>query len=137
MSTSIQLSVAQRNAILDAMEVEAGTDLVIKGFTGARPANVAAANSGTELFSIVAPADSMAAASGGTKAFNTPLTDASANASGKCEHWRVYKSDGTTCVWQGDASDTVGSGSMKLVEDDLVATQPVTIATFVITAPGA
>jgi len=26
---------------------------------------------------------------------------------------------------------------MKLVEDDLVATQPVTIATFVITAPGA
>jgi hypothetical protein len=59
---AIQLSVAARNGRLDAIETELGSTPVLKIFTGAQPANCAAANSGTEL--TVASADVPAAAVG-------------------------------------------------------------------------
>jgi hypothetical protein len=46
---AMQLSVAARNARLDAIETTAGASAVLKIFTGSPPANCAAADSGTDM----------------------------------------------------------------------------------------
>ena len=65
---AVQLSIAARNARLDAIETTIGASAVLKIRTGAQPATCATADSGTVLATINLPADWMAAASAGSKA---------------------------------------------------------------------
>ena len=65
---ALQLSVAVRNALLDAIESTIGTSAVLKIRTGAPPASCATADAGTVLASLTLPSDWMAAASSGSKA---------------------------------------------------------------------
>ena len=65
---ALQLSAAVRNAMLDAIETTIGTSAVLKIRTGAAPASVATADSGTVLATLTLPSDWMAAASSGSKA---------------------------------------------------------------------
>ncbi len=127
MALALQLSVALRNARANAFETAVGTDAVLKMFTGAQPANCAAANSGSELLSITCPTDWMAAASAGAKALSGSWS-VSASGSGTPGHFRLYASDGTTCHAQG----TVGTSGTDMVIDSatVTATQTVTITTF-------
>src|SRR5690242_774200 len=60
---AIQLSTAVRNARLDAIESAIGTAAVLKIRTGAAPADVATADSGTVLATLTLPSDWLAAAS--------------------------------------------------------------------------
>jgi hypothetical protein len=87
---TIQLSVAVRNAMLDAIETAIGAGAVIKMRSGAQPANNAAVDSGTVIASITTAADFMGAAASGAKAFsNVPLTDVSADAAGTTASMRL------------------------------------------------
>jgi hypothetical protein len=52
---ALQLSVAVRNAMLDAIESTIGTSAVLKIRTGAPPASVATADSGTVLATLNPP----------------------------------------------------------------------------------
>lgn len=124
---AIQLSTAVRNARLDAIESETGTSAVLKLFTGAQPANCAAANSGTELWSETCPSDWMAAASGGSKALSGTW-QAAAIDTGTAAHFRLYKSDGVTCVMQGSVG--IGTGDLQLDNTALATGQSVTITAF-------
>ncbi len=124
---AVQLSVAVRNAKLDAIEAETGTLAVLKLFSGPQPANCAAANSGVELWSETVPSDWMAAASGGTKAL-TGTWQAAAIAAGTAAHFRKYKSDGSTCVMQGSVG--IGTGDLQLDNTNLAIGQSVTITAF-------
>jgi hypothetical protein len=130
---AVQLSVAARNARLDAIETAIGTAPVLKIFTGAQPANCAAANSGTELISATLPSDWMAGASSGTKALSGTWQDASANNPGTAAHFRLYASDGTTCHMQGTVTATGGGGDLTLDNVVIAAGQSVTITSFAIT----
>lgn len=132
---TIQLSTAVRNAELDAVESTIGTSAVLKLRTGAQPANVATADSGTVISTITCPSDWAAAASGGSKAKSGTWTDASADASGTPAHFRLYASDGTTAHMQGSVGQ--GSGDLSLDNTTVVAGQPITINTFTITAGNA
>lgn len=134
---ALQLSVATRNAMLDAWETETGTDAILKGRSGSAPATCATADSGTVGFSITCPSDWMAAASGGTKAKSGTWSDASADATATIGHFRVYKSDGTTCTMQGTVTVTGGGGDLTLDSVSVTAAQVVTITGFTVTAPGA
>jgi hypothetical protein len=58
---ALQLSVAVRNAMLDAIETAIGTSAVLKIRTGAAPASVATADSGTVLATLTLPSDWLAA----------------------------------------------------------------------------
>lgn len=129
---AIQFSVPVRNAILDVVETTVGPTAVIKLFTGSQPANCAAANSGTELWTETLPSDWMAAASGGTKALNGTW-QAAAIATGTAAHFRLYASDGTTCHAQGSVGQ--GSGDLSLDNTSIVSGQSVTITAFNLTAP--
>ena len=95
---AIQLSVAVRNARLDAVESTIGTTAVLKIRTGAAPASCATADSGTVLATATLPSDWLAAASSGSKAKSGTWEDTSADASGTAAHYRIYASDGTTWV---------------------------------------
>lgn len=129
----MQLSVAVRNARLDAIETAIGASAIMKIRTGAAPANCAAADSGTVLTTINLPADWMAAASSGDKAKSGTWQDTSADAAGTAAHFRVYASDGTTCGIQGTVTATGGGGDLELDNVVLAAGQTVTVTGFTIT----
>lgn len=127
---AIQLSAAVRNARLDAIESTIGVSAVLKIRTGAAPADVAAADSGTVLATINLPSDWMAAASAGSKAKSGTWQDASADAAGTAAHFRIYASDGTTAHLQGTVTATGGGGDMELDNTSIAAGQSITITTF-------
>lgn len=128
---AIQMSVAVRNAILDAIETTIGATAVLKIRTGAAPANCAAADTGTVLVTMTLPADYMNAASSGSKTKLGTWQDASADATGTAAHFRLYESTGVTCHLQGTVGQ--GSGDLSLDNTSIVATQTVTINTFTFT----
>ena len=134
---TVQLSVACRNAALDALETTIGTAAVLHLRTGGPPATVATANSGTLLASMTLDSDWWAAASSGAKAKSGTWSDASANATGTVAHFRIFASDGTTCGMQGTVTITGGGGDMTVDSTSITAAQVVTISTFTLTAPGA
>ena len=129
---AIQFSVAVANALLDSIETTVGATAVLKIRTGAAPANVAAADSGTVLATLTLPADWMAAASGGSKAKSGTWQDASADATGTAAHYRLYASDGTTPHQQG----TVGTSGTDLIVDSVsfTAGQSFTVNSWIWTA---
>jgi hypothetical protein len=130
---AIQLAVLTRNARLDAIETEVGTLAVIKMFTGAQPANCAAANSGTELFTETLPSDWMAAAGSGTKALSGVWSAAAIGGGGTIAHFRLYASDGTTCKMQGSVTITGGGGDMTIDNPVVADGQIITVTTFTLT----
>lgn len=130
---TIQLSVAVRNGMLDAIETAIGTSAVIKLRSGAPPASTAAADTGTVIATISLASDWMSAASSGSKAFSsTPLQDTSADNAGTLGHYRVYASDGTTCHMQGTITVTGGGGDMTVDTTTVVAGQIVQITSWTI-----
>ena len=132
---ALQLSVAARNAMLDALETATGTAAIMRIRTGAVPATCATADSGTVVATLNLPSDWMAAASGGTKALLGTWQDASADATGTAAHFRIYDSAGTTCHMQG----TVGTSASDLIVDSVsfTAGQQFTVTGFTLTAPNA
>ncbi len=134
---ALQLSVAVRNALLDAIESTIGTSAVLKIRTGAPPASCATADAGTVLASLTLPSDWMAAASSGSKAKSGTWEDTSADAAGTAAHYRLYASDGTTCHAQGTVTATGGGGDMTVDNTRFAAGQSFRVTSFTLTAPNA
>ncbi len=132
---ALQYSVALRNAQLDQVETVPGASAVLKIRTGAAPANVAAADSGTVLATLNLPSDWMAAASAGSKAKSGTWEDLSADATGTAAHFRIYASDGTTAHIQG----TVGTSGTDMIVDNTSfnAGQSFAVNTFTVSAGNA
>jgi hypothetical protein len=130
---AVQLSAAVRNARLDAIESTIGTAAVLKIYdlTAGAPADCAAAITGTVLATITLPSDWMSAAAAGAKAKLGTWSDATADATGTADFFRLFASDGTTCGLQG----TVGLSATDMTLDNtsIVAGQSVTITGFTLT----
>lgn len=130
---SLQLSVAVRNARLDAIETTIGTSAKLRVRTGAPPADCAAADTGTILATLDLPSDWLAAASGGTKAKAGTWQDASADAAGTAGHFRIYDTAGTTSHIQGTVTATGGGGDLEVQNVVFAAGQAVTVTAFALT----
>lgn len=130
---SVQFSVAVRNARLDAVESTIGTAPILKIRTGSKPANCAAADSGTVIATMTLPSDWMADASSGAKALLGTWQDLLADADGTAGHFRIYDSGGTTCHAQGSVTATGGGGDMTLDNPSVVTGQKVTVTSFTLT----
>jgi len=130
---ALQFSVAVRNARLDAVETTVGASAVLKIFSGAAPANCAAADSGTLLATLALPSDWMAAASDGAKAKAGTWQDASADGTGNAGHFRLYASDGATCHAQGSVTASGGGGDMTVDNVAFSAGQQFTVTGFTLT----
>ncbi len=130
---ALQLSVAVRNARLDAIESTINTSAVLKIRTGAQPATCATADSGTVLATAALPSDWLAAASSGAKSKSGTWQDSSADNSGTAQHFRIYASDGTTCHMQGTVTATGGGGDMTVDNTSFAAAQNFTVTSFTLT----
>lgn len=128
---ALQLSVTARNARLDAIETDTGVSAILKIRTGAAPADCGTADAGTVLATLTLPSDWMAAAASGSKAKLGTWQDTVADATGTAAHFRIYKSDGTTCQIQGTVGQ--GTGDLSLDNTSIVAGQSVTITAFTLT----
>lgn len=134
---ALQLSVAARNGLLDAIETATGASAILRIRTGAPPATCATADSGTVLATANLPTDWMAAASGGTKALSGTWQDGSADAAGTAGHFRIYDSTGTTCHLQGTVTATGGGGDMTVDNVVFAVAQVFNVTSFTLTAPNA
>lgn len=130
---ALQFSAGVRNARLDAIESTIGTSAVMKIRSGAAPANVATADSGTVLATLSLPSDWMAGASSGSKAKSGTWQDTSADATGTAAHFRIYASDGTTAHLQGTVTATSGGGDMEVDNVSFAAAQSFTVTAFTLT----
>lgn len=131
-----QFSVAVRNGWLDNTEVTIGPSPKLRILTGAKPANCAAAETGTLLAAITCPADWMAAAAAGTKTLLGSWTVA-ATASGTAGYYRIMDSAGTTCHEQGTITATGGGGDMTVDNTSIASGQTVAVTAKTLTAGGA
>ena len=104
-----QKSVALRNAELDQTEAIAGTSARFMVFTGAQPANCAAADTGTKLVDLAGAVDYMANAAAGAKGLSAAITGAAQTFAGPlvAGHYRIKDSAGTTCHRQGNIGTAV------------------------------
>ena len=134
---AMQFSVAVRNARLDAIETTIGTSARLMIFTGTKPANCAAADSGTLLATLVLPSDYMDAASGGAKSKSATAWTADASVTGTAGHFRFKDSSSTTTHIQGTITAVGGGGDLWVDSVSLVSGQPVTVSTCVWSEGGA
>lgn len=134
---TIQFSVTVRNARLDVIESTMGVSAKLQGWSGAQPANCAAAATGTKLIEITLASDWAAAASSGTKALNNlPLTT-TALAAGTIGYYRFVDSAGTTCHEQGSVTATGSGGDMTVDNPTVALNQTVNVTAFTKTEGGA
>ena len=128
----IQLSVAVRNARLDAIESTIGTAARLRILTGTRPVDCAAAQTGTLLAELVLPSDWMSAASAGAKALLGSWTG-TASAAGTAGYYRILDSAGTTCHEQGTITATGGGGDMTVDNTSIANGQTITVTSKTLT----
>lgn len=127
---SFQYSTTVRNAKLDAVETAIGTAAILKVFSGAEPANCAAADPAGLLCTISLPADWMNDAATAQKTLNG-VWSAAASASGTAASWRIYDSGLVACHIQGNVSD------MTFSNTNIASGQTVTVTSFTLTAGNA
>ena len=128
---ALQLGVTVRNAFIDNIESTISTAPSFIVYSGAVPADCAAADPSGTLATITCPSDWLAAASGGAKAIAGSWTVA-ASGTGTPASWRIKA--GATCHMQGTAA--VGSGDVSF-NGTITSGQTVTVTAFTLTAGNA
>lgn len=132
---ALQFKTSTRNAWLDKITTDVGVSGLLKLFSGAVPANVAAADPAGLLSTLTLNAGAFAAAAAaGVLTLNAITQDPAAAAGGTAISFRMYTSGGT-CILQGTVG-TAGS-DLNLVTNVITAGQPVSVTSWTITAPGA
>lgn len=126
----IQLSTAVRDGRLDSIQTTIGLSATLQIFSGAPPANCAAASSGTVLATVSLPANYMAASSGGVKAKIGTWVDSAADATGTAGYFRLFNAAGTICHMQGTVTVTGGGGDMTVDNVSFSVGQVFTVVTM-------
>lgn len=135
---ALQFSTTLRNNQLAQIESTIGTSPLLRIYTGAAPANTAAAASGTLLVEMALPSDWLAAPSSGSVAKAGTWEDTSANGTGTAGYYRIYDNAGTTCHIQGTVTATGGGGDIELANTNIASGQgPITITSYSISAANA
>lgn len=134
---TVQYSTTLRNNQLDQIETTTGASAKLRLYSGAPPANCAAAATGTLLVEMTLPSDWMAAASAGSKAKSGVWSGTGAAGAGAgtvAGYFRITDSAGTTTHMQGTVTITGGGGDMTLDNPNIATGQTVTVNTFTVTA---
>lgn len=127
---AFQKSTAVRNAELDQIETTIGTAPLLKVFTGAEPANCAAADPAGLILTITLPSNWMNDAAAGTKTKAGTWSN-TASGTGTAASWRIKDSTDTTCHLQGNTTD------MTFDNTSITSGQTVTVNSYTITAGNA
>lgn len=133
---AVQYSTDYRDAANDLFETTVGAAPLLKAYTGAQPANCAAAATGTNVANGTLPSDWLTASSGGVKNLNGTWTMTGA-ATGTLGYYRIYNSAGTVCHEQGSITATGGGGDMTVDNTSVVNGQTINVVSFTKTVGGA
>lgn len=130
---ALQLSVAARTSMGDVL-VTAAAGGTMKMFSGAVPANCAAADPAGELVSDTLPSPALTNTAGVlTKAGTWSFTG---DAAGAAASFRWYTS-GAVCFAQGDVTGTGGGGTMEIDNTSITIGQVGSVTAVTITVGGA
>lgn len=131
------VAIAACNAQVDLIDLGAA-DGSVEIYNGSRPANPSVAiSSQTKLVDFVLPAvafGNAVAVTGGAQATANAVDAVAAAANGTASWFRVFDGDGAA-LWDGDVSDTGGSGDMKVSSTTIVASVEVSIVSWTFTQP--
>ena len=127
-----QLSVAVRNARINAIQSTAGATAKLLLYSGSAPANCAAAATGTLLATITLPATWMAAAASGAAALSGSWSGVG-SAAGTVGYFRIMDNALANCHIQGTVTQTGGGGDMTLDNPVIASAQVVQVNTFTLT----
>jgi hypothetical protein len=131
---ALSYSTTLRNAQLDQITTAVGASGKLRIYSGTRPANVAASITGTMLAELVLNATFAPSAAGGVLTLNS-ITSATAAATGTATHFRIWQSNGTTAVMDGDVG-TAGS-DLNLNSTSITSGGSVAVTSFTDTAGNA
>lgn len=134
---TVQNSTAVRNAQADAWETAIGVSAKVQLYTGAPPANCAAAATGTKLIEWTLASDWAPAASGGTKTLSATPIVGTGLAPGSAGYYRIVDNAGTTCHEQGTVTATGGGGDATIDNVVIAVSQVVNIDSWSKTIAGA
>ena len=134
---NLKMAATLRNNMLDEITGYAGGSAILKILSGTQPAGGGAET--TVLAQLTCNATFAPAATGGVLTLNSITADSSANATGTATWFRIYQSDGTTFVLDGDVSTTAaGTGDLQLDDTSIVLGGTVALGgPNTITAPNA
>jgi hypothetical protein len=130
---TVQYSADVNNAALDAKETAIGTAPTLEFWSGSKPANCAAADTGTKLATGVLPSNWMAdaAAASKAKAGIWSVTGLAAAGTGTAvTYFRITQSG--TCHMQGSVTVTGGGGDMTVDNTSIAENQVAVVNTFTI-----
>jgi len=125
---ALAYSTSLRNARQDAITTAIGTSGLFRIYDGSRPASGGTAT--TLLAELALSVTAAGAASGGVLTFSAITQDSSANATGTATWFRVVTSGGTFVI---DGSVGTSGSDLNLTTTSIVATQPVSVTSCVIT----
>lgn len=125
---ALAYSTTVRNGMLDQITSAIGASGLVRIYDGTRPASGGTAT--TLLAQLALSVTSAPAASSGVLTFNAITQDSSADATGTATWFRVTTSGGTFVI---DGSVGTSGSDLNLTTTSIVATQPVSISSFVIT----
>lgn len=125
---ALAYSTTVRNGMLDQITTAIGASGLLRIYDGTRPASGGTAT--TLLAQLALSATSAPAAAAGVLTFNAITQDASADATGTATWGRVTTSGGTFVI---DFSISTSGSDMNMTTTAIVATQPVSCSSFVIT----
>lgn len=129
---TIQISDAVANAMLEAWETAvfaSGGQATLRLRSGAPPANLAAASTGTVIASMTLPVDAMAAAAARAKAKSGTWEDLSADNAGTVGHYEIITGGGARAE-QGTVTATGGGGDMTIDNTVVAQGQAITVTAF-------
>jgi hypothetical protein len=129
---AIKQTTAVRNAQLDALNSQTGTSAKLRIYNGTRPANAnTAITSQTMLVELTCNATAFAAAASGGVLTANAISNGTAAATGTASWFRLWQSNGTTAIMDGDVS-TAGA-DLNLNNTSIATGQTVSVTSFTVT----
>ena len=129
---AIKYDTTTRNNMLDALTTRVGTSGRLRIYNGTRPANVGTAiTSQTMLAELTCNATAFAAAASGGVLTANAISNGTAAATGTASWFRLFQSNGTTAIMDGDVS-TAGA-DLNLNNTSIATGQTVSVSSFTVT----
>ena len=135
---NLKVATVVRNNMMDEITAYAGASAILRIYSGTQPGGGGAATA--QLAELICDITAFAAAAAaGALTLNGITADAAADATGTATWWRLWQSDGTTWIMDGDISTIlVGTGDMLMDSTSIVLNGNVSMGgPNIFTAPNA
>ena len=129
---AIKYDTTTRNDMLDELTARVGTSGLLRIYNGTRPANVGTAiTSQTLLVALTTNASAFAAAASGGILTASAISNGTAVATGTASWFRLFQSNGTTAIMDGDVSTS--GADLNLNNTSIATGQTVSVTSFTVT----